>query len=83
MQMLAVMLGGGELVILLPLLLVGCLALPLTVFWIWMLIDCLTKESDQGNTKVAWVLVIALTHWLGALIYLLARRPQRIKELGK
>ena len=53
-----------------------------TVFWIWMLVDCATKEPSQGNDKIVWILVIALTHWLGALIYFLARRPQRIREFG-
>lgn len=54
-----------------------------TALWIWMLVECATKESDQGNTKIVWVLVIALTHWIGALIYLIARRPQRKRELGR
>ena len=62
---------------------VGCFGLIGTAFSIWMLIDCATKETDQGNTKIVWILIIALTHWLGALIYLLARRPQRLRELGK
>ncbi len=60
-----------------------CLLVPLTVLWIWMLVDCATKETDQGNTKIVWILIIILTHWLGALIYLLVRRPQRLKELGR
>jgi hypothetical protein len=54
-----------------------------TVLWIWALVDCLTKEADTGNNKVAWVLVVALTHFVGALIYLLVRRPKRIAELGR
>jgi hypothetical protein len=54
-----------------------------TVLWIWMLVDCLTKESDQGNTKIVWTLVILLTHVIGALIYILVRRPQRKQELGR
>ena len=54
-----------------------------TVLWIWMLIDCATKESSEGNDKLIWILVIVLTHLLGALIYLLVRRPQRIRELGR
>jgi hypothetical protein len=61
----------------------GCFALPLTVFWIWMLIDCATKETDQGHLKLVWILIIIFTHWVGALIYLLVRRPQRVKELGQ
>ena len=54
-----------------------------TILWIWMLIDCATNEPSEGNDKVVWILVIALTHWIGALIYLLARRPQRIQRHGK
>ena len=51
--------------------------------WIWMLVDCATKESDTGNNKIVWILVIALAHFIGALIYLFVRRPQRIAELGR
>jgi Phospholipase_D-nuclease N-terminal len=52
-------------------------------FWIWMLVDCATKEPSQGNDKIVWVLVISLTSWIGALIYFFARRPQRIREHGR
>jgi hypothetical protein len=62
--------------ILLPLLLLAF------AFWIWMLVDCATKESSQGNDKVIWILVILFTHWIGALIYFLVRRPERKKQLG-
>ena len=54
-----------------------------TIFWIWMLIDCATKELDEGNNKIVWIIVIILTHFLGALIYFLVRRPQRMEELGR
>jgi len=53
-----------------------------TAFWVWMLIDCLTKESDQGNDKLVWALVIVLTGCLGALLYFFVRRPERIRTLG-
>ncbi len=62
--------------ILLPLLLLAF------AFWIWMLVDCATKESSQGNDKVIWILVIIFTHWIGALIYYFVRRPERKKQLG-
>ena len=62
-----------------PCMLIG---VALMAFWIWMLVDCATKEPSQGNDKVVWILVIALTHWIGALIYFLVRRPQRKKEFG-
>ena len=65
--------------IFIPLLL---LALALMVFWVWMLVDCATKEPSAGNEKIVWILVILCTHWIGALIYFLVRRPQRKKEFG-
>ncbi len=54
-----------------------------TAFWIWMLVECITRESSEGNDKLVWVLVIIFTHWIGALIYLIVRRPKRIEELGR
>lgn len=53
------------------------------LFWLWILIDCITKEPKDGNNKLAWLLVIILTNGIGAIIYFLVRRPQRIKEVGK
>jgi hypothetical protein len=70
---------------LIPLLFFGIAVLvfiALMIFWIWMLVDCATKESGQGNDKLIWILVIVLTSWIGALIYFFARRPTRIRELG-
>ena len=61
----------------------GVIVLAGTGFWIWMLIDCVTKEPDGGNTKVVWTLVIVLTHFIGAAIYLFVRRDRRIAEVGK
>lgn len=67
------------LLIFIPLMVVG---LALLVFWVWMLVDCATKEPSQGNDKIVWILIIVFTHWIGALIYFLVRRPQRKRELG-
>ena len=53
-----------------------------TIFWIWMLIDCATKERNQDNEKIVWILIILLTHLLGALIYFFVRRPRRCPEIG-
>ena len=60
----------------------GTLALVSTVFWILMMIECATKEPSNGNDKLVWIVIIVFTHWIGALIYYLVRRPQRIAELG-
>lgn len=67
------------LLIFIPILLIG---LALLVFWIWMLVDCASKEPSQGNDKLVWILIIVLTHWIGALIYFLVRRPERKRLFG-
>jgi hypothetical protein len=54
-----------------------------TIFWIWALIDCLTKEPDEGNSKLVWGLVILFLHFFGALLYFLIRRPQRMSMYGR
>ena len=54
-----------------------------TLFWLWMLIDCATKEPSEGNDKLIWILIIVFTHVLGALVYFVIRRPKRIQEYGK
>ena len=53
------------------------------ILWIWTLIDCIKNEPYEGNDKVVWVVVIAVTHWIGALMYLIVRRPQRQATLGR
>jgi membrane-bound ClpP family serine protease len=52
-------------------------------FWIWMLIDCITKESSEGNDKLIWTLVILFTHFIGAAVYYFVRRTERIHNFGQ
>ncbi len=59
------------------------LALPCTALWIWALVDCVTKEPETGNSKVVWVIVIAVTGIVGAGLYLIIRRPQRRVQFGR
>ncbi len=70
-------LGGGEIFLLLAILLVIPLAVLSFVFWIWMLIDCVKNDRIRDDEKIVWVLVIALTHFLGAIIYFVAGRGTR------
>jgi len=41
------------------------------IFWIWMLIDCLTNNFKKDIDKLIWAVVIIFLHVLGALIYYL------------
>lgn len=40
------------------------------VFWIWMLIDALSRKNyDTENDRFLWCLIVFLGSWIGALIY--------------
>jgi len=72
--MLAGFFGGWEILLILLVLFMIPLCLLAFVFWIVMLIDCIRSRNISSNEKIAWVVVIALTHFLGALIYFFAGR---------
>ena len=44
-------------------------------FWLWMLIDALTKQSED---KAVWVLVVFFLNLVGAMIYYFVARKTRI-----
>jgi Phospholipase_D-nuclease N-terminal len=68
------MLGGLEILFVLAGLSLGLLG---TAFWIWMLVDAAQNRGLDQTERIVWVLVVALLHFLGALIYFLAGRPKR------
>jgi len=72
---------GAELIPVFVLMMVFCIVLPvalaLCIFWIWMLISAVQNKGLDDCEKIAWVLVICLTHWLGALLYFFIGHPKR------
>lgn len=54
-----------------------------TAFWIWMIIEVATKEPENGNDKIVWILVVVLVGVIGAAVYYFVRRPERMKKFGK
>ncbi len=50
-------------------LIIFIIAILATIFWIFMLIDAAKRKFKNENEKVAWVVILALTSWLGAIIY--------------
>ena len=70
-----------EMLPLIPILFVVLIALPVallaTAFWIWMLISAIQNKGLNEGEKIAWVLVIALLHLLGAIIYFFVGHPKR------
>ena len=72
------MLGGAEVIlVLIAALFLLPVGLALFAFWIWMLISAIQNKGLTDGEKVAWVLVIALLHFLGALIYFFVGHPKR------
>ncbi len=48
-----------------------------SAFWLWMLVDCLTKKRLPDNEKLIWVVVLLFTHLLGAILYFALVRRRR------
>ena len=75
-----------------PLVLIGPGAVLLfagTVFWIWMIIDCLARDyrefgtlitSDKSADKLLWLLVVLFTFIIGALAYHISIRRRQGKK---
>lgn len=77
------MLGGFEIILaLVAALFILPLALALFAFWIWMLISAVQNKGLSDGEKIAWVLVIALLHLLGAIIYFFVGHPKRKTPLA-
>ena len=57
---------AGTVLIVLVMMIVPLLA---SIFWIWMLIDCMQRPFKDKTDKVVWILVLIFTHIIGALIY--------------
>jgi hypothetical protein len=74
---------GPELLILAFTCLTFFILVPGTIFWIWMLVDCVRNEPSEGNDKIVWMLIIVFLHFIGGLIYYFVRRPERRRLLGR
>ena len=62
---------------LIPLLLL--IGLPIFAFWVWSLVDCLTRPDDtfepifgSASPKIVWALIIFFVHFFGTILYLFA-----------
>jgi len=72
--MFAMLFGGMEILFLLFFLPLGLLSM---AFWIWMLVDAAQNKGLDQNERVVWIVVVALLHLLGAIIYFFVGRPKR------
>ncbi len=51
------------------------IVVPLTLIWVYSLIDVFGRTDLSGWAKAGWVVAIIVLPWLGVLIYLIARPP--------
>jgi hypothetical protein len=54
--------------------------LALAALWVWALVDAIRVPDDsdyRAGTKLVWILVIVLTGFIGAAVYLAVGRPAR------
>jgi len=54
----------------------GLVVLAMIAFWLWMLIDVITKCPSEENKKVIWILVVVFTGVIGAAVYYFVQRPK-------
>lgn len=55
------------------------IALLATIFWIYMLVDCLKRKFKKDTDKVLWALVIFFLHFVGAVVYYFAVKRENHK----
>ena len=50
------------------------------VIWLWAIIDLLRSDFTNGINKIVWAIVIIFIPFLGAILYLILGRSQKIKS---
>jgi len=59
----------------------AAIGLLLTVFWVWMLVDCANAPMPSGD-KTAWILILLFTHILGATLYYFIPRREHLRTIS-
>jgi hypothetical protein len=47
-----------------------------TIFWLVELVDVLRRQFADSTTKLIWVIVVLIGHFVGAVIYYFVGRSQ-------
>jgi sterol desaturase/sphingolipid hydroxylase (fatty acid hydroxylase superfamily) len=55
---------------------ISLVMLAMIAFWLWMLIDVITKCPSEENKKLIWILVVVFTGAIGAAVYYFVQRPK-------
>jgi hypothetical protein len=49
-----------------------------TILWVWALIDVLRSNFRDSTSKIVWLIAVIFVPFLGAILYLLFGRRQRV-----
>ncbi len=49
-----------------------------TIFWIWMIVDCLQKKFKKSDDKLMWLIIIILLHFIGAGLYYFVAKTKKV-----
>ncbi len=71
--MIAAWIGLGIMVMLLMII----IPILVSIFWVWMIVDCATRNFKNKSDKIVWILVIILTHFVGAFVYYLVVKRKK------
>ncbi|MFH1435952.1 MAG: PLDc N-terminal domain-containing protein [Pseudomonadota bacterium] len=55
----------------------------LGAFWIWMLVDCMRNEPEEGGERTRWMIILLLASFPGAIVYFFVRRGKRVKDQSR
>ena len=55
------------------------IAILVTAFWIWMIVDVAKRNFTTSGQKVGWILVVVLVQILGAVIYFYVHGKDKLK----
>ena len=70
--------GGVALGFLALIALFAVVSLLLTIFWVWMLVDCANSPLPTSD-KTAWILIMLSMSILGAILYYFIPRLERLR----
>lgn len=51
--------------------------IPLTIAWLWAVIDCAIDKKRSGQSKVTWIIALLIFNILAAIAYWIAKIASR------
>jgi prolipoprotein diacylglyceryltransferase len=63
--------------------LIMLLSIASMIFWVWMLVDVVTRDFKKADDKPIWILIVALTGVVGSLVYYFMIRKTATKTPSK